>query len=211
MTFINYFLKNALTALAPAPKVENSIRVHIDDPLAVFKLCDTLQAAFKNISRPGNPLILCIGTDRSTGDSLGPLTGWRLSTLLHHTQIEVHGTIDKPVHAGNLEELLVQLESTGNKRPIVAIDACLGQLQNVGTVNLEQCPLKPGAGLQKHLPPVGDVSISGIVNVSGFMEYQVLQSTRLCLVFKMSQIIANSVYFAIKRSYLLRARELTVP
>ena len=43
-------------------------------------------------------LFLCIGTDRSTGDSLGPLVGHSLSrfTLPH---ARVYGTLDRPVHA----------------------------------------------------------------------------------------------------------------
>ena len=57
-------------------------------------------------------------------------------------------------------------------------------------------PVKPGAGVNKELPAVGDIHITGIVNVSGFMEYFVLQNTRLHLVMKMAKTIANGIHDA---------------
>ncbi|MFY9218842.1 MAG: DUF1256 domain-containing protein, partial [Tepidanaerobacteraceae bacterium] len=50
--------------------------------------------------------------------------------------------------------------------------------------------LKPGAGVNKKLPPVGNFHITGVVNVGGFMEYLVLQNTRLFTVMKMVDIIS---------------------
>ncbi|MCL6574238.1 MAG: DUF1256 domain-containing protein, partial [Bacillus sp. (in: Bacteria)] len=46
----------------------------------------------------------------------------------------------------------------------------------------------------KDLPAVGDIHITGIVNVSGFMEFFVLQNTRLNLVMNMAKTIANGIY-----------------
>ena len=37
-------------------------------------------------------------TDRATGDSLGPLIGYKLQSLPYQN-IYVHGTLEKPVHA----------------------------------------------------------------------------------------------------------------
>ena len=50
-------------------------------------------------------LFLCIGTDRSTGDSLGPLIGYKLRSK-RMKNVKVMGTLEKPVHAMNLEEYL---------------------------------------------------------------------------------------------------------
>ena len=54
--------------------------------------------------------------------------------------------------------------------------------------------MKPGAGVNKDLPPVGDIHLTGIVNVGGFMEYFVLQNTRLSIVFHMADVIAECLY-----------------
>ena len=54
-------------------------------------------------------------------------------------------------------------------------------------------PSKPGAAMNKKLPAVGDLHIHGIVNLNGFMEFFVLQNTRLSLVMKMADVIAQSI------------------
>ena len=47
-------------------------------------------------------VFLCIGTDRATGDALGPLVG---SYLLKNGLENVYGTVDEPVHAEKFEIL----------------------------------------------------------------------------------------------------------
>ena len=134
-----------------------------------------------------NVVFVCIGTDRSTGDSLGPLVGTYLEAIGF---TNVLGTVDDPVHAMNLEEKLIGIDS---KKKIIAIDACLGQVHSVGAYQAQKGPLKPGAGVNKDLPPVGNYHITGIVNVGGFMEYFVLQNTRLSLVMKMAREIVHAI------------------
>jgi putative sporulation protein YyaC len=142
-----------------------------------------------------NFIIACIGTDRSTGDSLGPLVGYKLSKLGYKNVI---GTLSDPLHAMNLVE---RIKTFDTNKKVLAIDACLGDHSNIGYFHISKGPIKPGAGVNKILPPVGDFSISGVVNVSGFMEFMVLQNTRLSLIMKMAdEIVAGIKYaFPIKR------------
>jgi putative sporulation protein YyaC len=141
-------------------------------------------------------VIVCIGTDRSTGDALGPLVGSKLQTHASR-QLEIYGTLDDPVHAMNLNEKMGQIQLSHPKSTIIAVDACLGQFSNVGNINVANGPLKPGAGVKKDLPSVGTFHITGIVNVGGFMEYFVLQNTRLAVVMKMAEIIASGLHKAV--------------
>jgi putative sporulation protein YyaC len=145
-------------------------------------------------TQKSRPIVfVCIGTDRSTGDSLGPLVG----TLLEERCINsfyVYGTLDDPIHAVNLKEKLTEINTLHVNPYIIGIDACLGRSKNVGTIQVGHGPVKPGAGVNKELPAVGDIHITGIVNVSGFMEFFVLQNTRLNLVMKMAKTIANGIY-----------------
>ncbi|MHA7964937.1 spore protease YyaC [Paenibacillus sp. CAU 1782] len=141
-------------------------------------------------------VIVCIGTDRSTGDALGPLIG---SALLKFKSPHFHlyGTLEEPVHAMNLEDTLTKISQSFIHPFVIGIDACLGQVSSVGCIQVGEGPVKPGAGVNKELPPVGDIHITGIVNVGGFMEYFVLQNTRLHLVMRMSEIIASSLFSAV--------------
>lgn len=155
-------------------------------------------------------VIVCIGTDRSTGDCLGPLVG---TALAEHNSpfFHLYGTLEDPVHAMNLQDTLTMIYSKHRDPYIIGIDACLGQASSVGCIQVASGPLKPGAGVNKELPPVGDIHLTGIVNVGGFMEYFVLQNTRLSLVVRMSNIIAHSLYAALvewhNRSTLLAVQE----
>jgi len=191
-------LINTLKTLFPNEESTAGLRININEPMAVYNLSEKIKAFLQSTEKARPPIILCIGTDRATGDSLGPLTGWQLQTLLRGTNTEVLGTVDNPIHAANLKEVYKTITPKLTSHPLLAIDACLGHFANVGTIVFQQGPLKPGTAVKKDLPEVGDAGITGIVNVSGLMEMQVIQNTRLSLVLKMSQIIAHSIYLALR-------------
>ncbi|MEK3977276.1 MULTISPECIES: spore protease YyaC [unclassified Psychrobacillus] len=142
-----------------------------------------------------NLVFCCIGTDRSTGDALGPMTGSFLTQLVSFP-FEIVGTLDNPLHALNLEETTNTLYDSPDKPFIVAIDACLGNANNIGEIIIHPGPLYPGKAVKKDLPPIGEISIKAIVNIGGFMEYNVLQSTRLNLTFEMGKVISRSLLLA---------------
>lgn len=151
-------------------------------------------------------VVLCIGTDRSTGDALGPLTGSKLSSRPARS-FAVYGTLDQPVHAANLAENLERILRHHHDPFIVAIDACLGKTESVGCIGVKSGPLRPGTGVNKNLPPVGQVHVVGVVNVGGFMEYLVLQNTRLNLVMKMADIIADGLFEGLSQVAAARSPE----
>lgn len=173
-------------------KTEEKLKFHIDKPEFKNHCTTFMLEKIQEIDMLSErPLItVCIGSDRSTGDSLGPLVGWFLEKRQPYNEL-IYGTINKPVHATNLEETLLEIQTSFKKPLIIAVDACLGKLENVGFVNFSQGSLKPGAAVNKNLPAVGDLSISGIVNVGGFMEYLVLQNTRLSFVIQMAEKVAD--------------------
>lgn len=185
-----------------------SIKVPYNSPM----IRTILQQELTNLLQTAMPhqpiIVICIGTDRSTGDSLGPLVGSSLekyrSRFMH-----VYGTIGEPVHALNLSDTLALIEEQFAEPFIIGIDACLGQATSVGCIQAGYGPVRPGAGVNKELPPVGHMHITGIVNVGGFMEYFVLQNTRLHLVMSMSEVIAQCLYHAISRH--IRRAQLDEP
>lgn len=137
-------------------------------------------------------VFLCIGTDRVTGDCLGPYVGHQLS----RRQIRgafVYGTLSQPVHALNLASVSRGIRRAHPDALIVAIDASLGQKKHLGYVTIGNGALCPGAGVQKELPPVGDIHITGIVNIAGILEHMTLQTTRLSTVVTMADAIARGI------------------
>ena len=147
-------------------------------------------------------VIICIGTDRATGDSLGPLVGYKLQDLPYE-KVYLYGTLDHPVHAKNLEENLADIFKSHPNALTIAIDDFLGASENVGCLTLGEGAIKPGAGVKKELPPVGHLHITGIVNFSSLMNMVVLQNTRLSLVMKMADTISSGFNYCLWRYYKL--------
>ncbi|EZH66137.1 hypothetical protein DH09_09355 [Bacillaceae bacterium JMAK1] len=137
-------------------------------------------------------VLLCIGTDRSTGDAFGPLVG----TIIKENsgqRMHVYGTLESPVHALNLKETLEDIKNNHPHALLIAIDASMGRAENVGRVTFASGPLHPGSAVHKRLPEAGDMHMTGTVNVSGMMEHVTLQNTRLYFVLQMAEWAANAL------------------
>ncbi|OOB80554.1 MAG: spore protease YyaC [Epulopiscium sp. Nuni2H_MBin003] len=137
-------------------------------------------------------VLICIGTDRATGDSLGPLIGYKLKDF-NHSNIHIFGTLDKPVHAKNLIDTLAFIKLSYPNALTICIDACLGSAEHVGCISIGEGSIRPGAGVKKDLPAVGNLHIIGIVNISSQINMTVLQNTRLSLVMQMADLISSGI------------------
>jgi len=180
---------------------KNSIDSNSDFATSTFsnillnKLSETYSPIYSDI------VIICIGTDKSTGDSLGPLVGYFLDKglFLNTNNIHVYGTLEKPVHAKNLIQYINIIDEKFDNPFIIAIDASLGMYNRVGFISVWDGPLKPGSAVNKELPLIGNIHITGVVNISGFMEFILLQNTRLNIVMKMARIISTSIIYSISK------------
>ncbi len=137
-----------------------------------------------------NTIIVCIGTDRCIGDSLGPIVG----TLLKRNNFRypVYGTLKSPIHAMNLKEELDRIHDIHKDPYIIAIDACLGDESYIGNIQIRYGPIYPGKGVGKRLPTVGDLSIVGIVDKFTNDDIIPIYNIRLSLVMDMAEVIVHS-------------------
>lgn len=181
-------------------------RVHVDEKNASYDFVNQLLYLLPKLD-DRDIVLVCIGTDRSTGDALGPLIGTQLKQY-KLTFFNVYGTLEEPVHAINLEDKMNEINNKYDNPFIIGIDACLGRSTSVGIISINDGPVKPGAAVNKKLPPVGNIHITGIVNVGGFMEYMVLQNTRLHLVIKIADKISKSLLIADNRLKREHQRDL---
>ena len=148
-----------------------------------------------------NVLFICIGTDRCIGDAVGPIVGHLLTK--HNVPYAVYGTLEKPVHATNINTVLEKIKKKYPTSYIIAIDACIGS--ELGTIKIEENSIKPGRGLGKDLPAIGDLSIKAIVsNSSSFLR---LQNVRLNFVYNISNIISAGIILAAKKLSLNNKNE----
>ena len=180
--------------------------VDINKPYSFSYFCNYLEECMSMYYEESHTdiVIVCIGTDRATGDCLGPLIGYKVKDMKYEN-VHVYGTLDQPVHAKNLCEYMDLIKKF--KDPfIIALDACLGRFERIGFINIKDGPLSPGSGVNKSLPSIGHINITGIVNVGGFMEIMILQNTRLSVVMNMANLIANGLKY-----HMWKMNKRTVP
>lgn len=142
-------------------------------------------------------VFLCIGSDRCTGDSLGPLVGDKIKYLEDKKNIFVYGCLKETVTAINLADTLNIINSNHINPYIIAIDASLGDENDIGNIIIKNQALSPGKALNKQLPSAGNLSIVGIVNMSSMLQFSTLQSTRLFTVMTIANTIANSISYCL--------------
>lgn len=165
--------------------------IHYKDSFSSYKINKKLSHLISSIDKSYNKIVfLCIGSDRATGDCFGPLVGEMLSRSKIY-DFELYGTLDNPIHATNLKDVLNNIDKKSSL--IIGIDSCLGKSQNIGYISVGYGGLRPGSGVGKDLPEVGDIHIAGIVNIAGFMPNILLQCTPLSTVYRMAEIAASSI------------------
>lgn len=163
----------------------NSINQNKEVKIELVKHLNDLIAEKIAIKKYDSITIACIGTDRSTGDSLGPIVGDFLEQK-NWGNINVVGSLESPLHAKNFEERISLIPKNSL---VIAVDACLSQFTDVGFILINNKNICPGKGVGKKLSPIGDISIRGIVNnAEGFMA---LQNTRLFTTFELAKTITN--------------------
>lgn len=166
---------------------------------AIYKFCRQLfHLIEEKVEKNQSIVILCIGSDRATGDCLGPIIGYKLEKL-QYKNLAIYGTLSKPVHAKNLEDTLRMIEARHSNAFVIAIDASLGKDKHVGYVTLGEGSLKPGIGVDKELPQVGDICITGIVNVTGYLNHMLLQTTRLDTVMQLADFICIGLRYVLRQ------------
>ncbi len=134
------------------------------------------------------PVILCIGSDRVTGDCLGPIVGQML--VERNVNAFVYGTLARPVTALNLKESLRHIKRVHSDRKVLAIDSSVGKSSDVGKVRVAFGAIAPGSADGKKLPKVGDVSITATVTDLSKVP---LSAVRLGVVYELAREVTERI------------------
>jgi putative sporulation protein YyaC len=139
-------------------------------------------------------VIICIGSVKLQGDSLGPMIGSYLcEQLSKRERIHIYGTVEQPIHALNLLKTISHTAEEHGNGYIIAIDGCLGQFYKIGTLQLVDAPLEPGVGVGKQLPSIGHIHLKGVVNHYGSLGPKVLENTSISFIQDTAKIMGNSI------------------
>lgn len=164
-----------------------------------FHVCNSLaqtgaaMAIERFLGKAASPVILCVGSDLAIGDSLGPLTGTLLRRSRSPLPCYLYGTLRSPVTAKETGYLNEFLSRTHPDSKVIAIDAAVGEENELGLIRITDSPLRPGSGANKRLSPIGDISVLGIVGRKSGFSYSSLKLTRLNIVYSMAEMISRAV------------------
>lgn len=139
------------------------------------------------------PVVVCIGSDLSIGDSLGPITGSLLRYKTQGVPFYLYGTLAAPVTAKEISYMRTFLKETHPSSQVIAVDAAVGNKGDIGLIRVSDTPLRPGAGADKQLGEIGDLTVMGIVAEKSLQNYGFLNTTRLNLVYTMSELISEAL------------------
>lgn len=137
------------------------------------------------------PIFICIGSDLVLGDSLGPLVGTFLKNK--NVQSYIYGTLNFPITAKEVEYAGTYLKKMHPDSIAIAIDAAVGNADDIGLIRVMNKGIKPGLGVDKNLGTVGDLGIVGIVAGKSLQNYNLFNLTRLNLVYKMAEKISDGI------------------
>lgn len=141
-------------------------------------------------------LILCIGTDRSTGDSYGPMIGTILREKAKY-DYSVLGTLDTPIHNLNYDEYAKRIKSNKElqNKFIIAIDSTISRNlseDDIGLITINKNQFTPGAakGEDEHNGKLEfDVSILGTVA----MNFNDVSAARLSDIIDMAHVTSTII------------------
>lgn len=112
-----------------------------------------------------NCVIVCVGSDKISGDSLGPLVG----SLLREGGVPcpVYGAMGHAVNGVNLGEYRRFLRRYHPGVPVIAVDAAVGRSDEVGQIKYRLGGVQAGGAVGREELPLGDLAILGVVGKKG--------------------------------------------
>lgn len=182
--FIQFYNKNKYNIIYWGINL-NKVNVNYQDPSSYLEVASFIKD-YINI----DTIIICVGTDKCIGDSLGPIVGSML--IEKGIPLTIYGTLDNPIHALNLSDKIdiIRKNHFGN---LIGIDACIGDEDSIGNIQARDYPLHPGKGVGKTLPDIGETSIIGIVDGGDDFTIFTNRNIRLSLVVNMAKVITMAI------------------
>lgn len=141
-------------------------------------------------------VILCIGTSKCIGDSLGPLVGESLYKKINSSNIFILGNLKNNITYQNVGIILNKINKNEKDFYVIVIDSALSNKKNIGKIVVCRKKMIIGRALNKPYYSFGNLSIKGIVgeNKENFIKnYKELSNVSEKLIIDMSKKISNKI------------------
>ncbi len=159
-----------------------------------FYLAKTLE---KYIDGANCVVFVFVGSDCNVGDSLGPLCG---SLIKKTNKNFLYGSLNSPITAKEVPFVAKFVKKMHPSSIVVVIDAAVGKKEDLGLIKVQNEGIKPGLGVDKDLPLMGDISIIGVLGEKRAKEEGAFGKTRFSTVYSMAEIIAEGIELFVKNN-----------
>lgn len=146
--------------------------------------------------KQGTPVILCIGSDKIAGDSVGPIVGDILKNRLN-ARCFVYGATGKSVNGRNVQDFLELIKCAHPESPVIAVDSCLSKEAEKPFVAVVSGGVNPKRAITGIENPAGDVGVLGAVEKPSDDPLKTLMAVSWDKVQKTSVKIAIALYKAL--------------
>lgn len=147
----------------------------------LLKFCN----GYKNVA------FVFIGTDANVGDSLAPMAGSLINRA--GAGIFYYGDLTRPITAKDVPFIVDYVKNAHPQSKIVVIDAAVGKKEDVGCIKILPRSIRPGLGVNKRLPPIGDVSVIGVISERSQSNLAMLGYAKVSNVYCMAKAIAEGI------------------
>ena len=143
-----------------------------------------------------NKVILCIGTSKCIGDSLGPLVGENLYNKINKSNIYIFGNLKNNITYQNVDIVLSKINKQIKNSYYIVIDSALSDKENIGKVVISRNKMIIGSSLNKLNYEIGNLSIKGVVGEnknSSIQNFNELNNVSINLIKNLSKHISNKI------------------
>lgn len=155
-----------------------------------------------------NIIFLCIGTNKIIGDSIGPIVGTSLKTLLqtnsklkqnleiNNKNIKVIGDVFSNISYQNIDENMQNIKNSVEDNYVIVIDSALSSENNIGKIFVQNRGLKYAESLKRKNTIIGDMSIKAVVGKNmqnRFKNFKILKNISSKRIVAMSNILSNGI------------------
>lgn len=108
-------------------------------------------------------VILCIGTNKLIGDSIGPIVGQKLKEEKMKEKISVYGDLKQSINFKNAKTVLEKIFKSYQKPFIITIDSALGTERMVSKIVVNKGIIRIGKSLGRSICYPSHITIKGVV------------------------------------------------
>lgn len=108
-------------------------------------------------------VILCIGTNKLIGDSIGPVVGQKLKEEKMKETVYIYGDMNETINFKNAKEKIENIFKTYQKPFIITIDSALGTKTMVSKIVVNKGIVRLGKSLGRSICYPSHIIIKGVV------------------------------------------------